>query len=102
MPSTITVQAPATTYDAERNATQTWATVATVKGFILPEAGDVVQKLYGIDEQVTNRFIFKGRSAYLVIGNRLVSDGKSYDIVWVADYRKMLDVKLRLVTTEEV
>ena len=101
-PVSITIQTPTTTYDAERNATEIFADVATIRGFILPENGDLVQKLYGIEEQVTDRLIYKGRSAYFVIGNRLVADGKKYKIVWPADYKKIFDVKLRLVTTEEV
>lgn len=100
-PISIKIQTPTTTYDAERNATETFADVATIRGFILPENGDLVQKLYGIEEQVTNRLIYKGTSSSLVVGNRLVDGSKKYDIVWVADYRKALDVKLRLVVTEE-
>jgi len=96
--STIIVQAvKETTYDVNRVATQTWANVATLSGFVLPENGDIVQKLYGIDKQVTNRFIYKGQCDYLVQDNRLVSEGKTFDIVFVADYKKALDVKLRLV-----
>lgn len=96
--STIIVQAvEETTYDVNRVATQTWANVATLAGFVLPENGDIVQKLYGIDKQVTNRFIYKGQCDYLVQDNRLVSEGKTFDIVFVADYKKALDVKLRLV-----
>ena len=98
--STVTIQAPTTTYDEERNAKNDFATVATLKGFILPENGDLVQRIYGLDEKVTHRFIYKGQSAFLVKGNRIIEDGISYDIIWPANYcKKVLDVKLQLVTT---
>lgn len=98
--STVTIQAPTTTYDEERNAINNYADVATLKGFILPENGDLVQRIYGLDEKVTHRFIYKGQSAFLVKGNRIVEDGISYDIIWPANYcKKVLDVKLQLVTT---
>jgi len=100
--STVTIQAPTTTYDEERNAIKNFADVATLKGFILPENGDLVQRIYGLDEKVTHRFIYKGQSAFLVKGNRIVEDGISYDIIWPANYcKKVLDVKLQLVTTND-
>lgn len=96
-PGVVTIQAPTESYDAERNVLTSWRTVATLRGYVLPESGDLVQKLYGIDEQVTDRLIYKGQSDFLVVGNRVVYGNKTYVIVWPQNYTKVMDVKLRLL-----
>lgn len=95
--TSVTIQSPTVTYDAERNAIPTWAKVIDLRGYLLPESGELVQKLYGIDNDVTDRFIYKGQSSSLTVGNRLITTDNTYLIVWVGNYGRMADVKLKLV-----
>lgn len=95
--TSVIIQSPTVTYDAERNSIETWTAAATLRGYLLPESGELVQRLYGIDDTVTDRFIYKGQSDSLVVGNRLVTTDNTYLIVWVGNYGRMADVKLKRV-----
>jgi len=71
-----------------------WDTIKTLSGVLLPASGDLAFKIHGVDIRASARFYCRIRSDYLKAGNRIIANGKTYLISYVADYIKMLDVWL--------
>ena len=90
----VTIQSRSITYDSEGISITTWADIESVEGTLLPYGNTLALQEYGFTENVRYRFFFKGNSANLVVGNRLVYGSLELPIVYVADYAKAQDILL--------
>ena len=89
----VAVQSVAYAYDAEGIPTETWTTLATLEGVLLPYGTELALRQYGVTKTVKYRFFYKGNNTNLVTGNRLYFNGIGLYIVYVAAYgTKAMDV----------
>jgi len=95
----VTIQSRTVTYDGEGMPTTTWTQVDELEGTLLPFGNRLALMEYGFAEDVKYRFFFKGSNANLFVGNRIVYGSLELPIVYVADYKKAVDV---LLNTSEV
>ena len=95
----VTIQSRTVTYDGEGVPTTTWTQVDELEGTLLPFGNRLALMEYGFAEDVKYRFFFKGSNANLFVGNRIVYGSLELPIVYVADYKKAVDV---LLNTSEV
>lgn len=90
----VTIQTATRRETTEGMTDSDWADVTTLSGIFLPASGDLAFRIHGVDISASARFYCRTRSDYLVAGNRLTANGKTYLITYVSDYIKMLDVWL--------
>lgn len=90
----VTIQSQSTALDNEGISITTWTDIESIEGTLLPYGNTLALQEYGFAENVRYRFFFKGSSANLVVGNRLVYGSLELPIVYVADYAKAQDVLL--------
>jgi len=90
----VTIQSKIVTYDSEGIASETWTNIQSLEGTMLPYGNKLALQEYGYIEQVKFRFFYKGSNANLVVGNRLIYGSLELPIVYVADYKKAMDVLL--------
>jgi hypothetical protein len=90
----VTIQSKTVTYDGEGIPSETWANVQSLEGTMLPFGNKLALQEYGYTQDVKYRFFYKGSNANLVVGNRLVYGSLELPIVYVADYKKAMDVLL--------
>jgi len=90
----VSIQEKTVTYDNEGMPVTTWSTIEELEGTLLPYGNKLALQDYGFSEEVKFRFFFKGNNANLKVGNRLLYGTIELPIVYVADYRKAMDVLL--------
>jgi hypothetical protein len=90
----VSIQEKTVTYDDEGMPSMTWLTIEELEGTLLPYGNKLALQDYGFAEEVRFRFFFKGSNSNLKIGNRMLYGIIGLPIVYVADYKKAMDVLL--------
>ena len=95
LPYTVEIQSKTTNYDDEGIPIETWTTAATIQADIQPLGGELAERQYGIVETGITARMFCNPSDTVQLARRVVHDGKTYEIRYVAAYRGHYEVLLR-------
>jgi head-tail adaptor len=97
LPYTVEIKYKSVTYDSEGVPSESWSKAATIQADIQPLGGELAQKEYGIVETGITMRMFCNPSDAIQEARRVIHDGKTYEIRYVAPYRGHMEALLRPV-----